>query len=798
VSEERPSVERIFAAAASLSVNARGALLETQCAGDNSLRREVESLLAEHDAGAAFLESPPNKLIGAGLSADSPDQKLGAYRLVRLLGQGGMGAVYLAEQEEPVRRQVALKLLAAGWTGSGGRDVLARFEAERQTLAMLDHPGVARVLDAGVARGGQPFFVMDLVDGRAITEVCRERSLSIEVRVELMIAVCEAVHHAHQKGIIHRDLKPGNILVEVASEGSVDRESVHRGQLRPRIIDFGIAKVIGDAARNRTAMTEAGSMLGTLEYMSPEQAGGAAAGVDIRADVYSLGMVLYEVLVGVPALDGRSLRMSGLEGMLRVLRTVDPARPSERAAGSGRAAAALSRRLRGDLDWIVMRAIEKDRERRYASTLELADDLRRHLRHRPVRACPPGTLYVLGRFVRRRRGVVGAIGAVIASLALGLGAAVHSYRDARRAEDLANARYSTMLTTMARLSDSTSSTLANVAGGSRAAAVVADTALSQMRELGARGDSDPVWEQAIAYALQRVGECRLVMGPTPEALELFEESLLVREHSARAHPQDSALERSLGVGYLKLAEAQLQLGRASEALEANRRALATFEGMAEAIGPGITERAVYLGRGHRSVGESLARLGRPDEALLEFQTAMEWYRRGLEAQGDNNVLLRGRAATLRDIADALAMTPRAREAREAYGTAVEAGMAVSGVMGPSNVSERASLVRCRIGLSDVLVTLGEREAALAEAERALEVAAALAGADPDHAESRLLLAEARLAEAKAHDASGRTNHARAAAALAAEHLRTLCIADPHHAGAAAALARAERLTEQQR
>jgi eukaryotic-like serine/threonine-protein kinase len=788
LSIQRPNVERVFAAAAPLTARSRAALLDRECAGDRALKSEVESLLAEHDAGAEFLEAPPIELVGDGL-ADLSGRSIGPYRPIRLLGQGGMGAVYMAEQEKPIRRRVALKVLTAGWSGG---DVAARFEAERQTLAMLDHPGVARVLDAGVTSAGRLYFVMDLVEGRPITEICRERSLSLEARVDLMIAVCEAVHHAHQKGIIHRDLKPANILVE-AGGGEQQTDVMGSGStLRPRIIDFGIAKLVGEAADPRAAVTEAGAMLGTLEYMSPEQAAGAAAGVDIRADVYALGMVLYEVLVGAPALDGRAMRTGGLAEMLRVLSERDPARPSDRLAALGGSAAAV-RALRGDLDWIVMRAIEKDRERRYASALEMADDLRRHLAHLPVRARPPSTLYVLSRFVRRRRGVVVGIGAVIGSLAIGLGTALSLYNDARRAEDLANARYSGLLITITEISETSGTTLANINGGSVAAAAMAEAALERVRSLEARGDSDPPREQVLAYALQRVGECRMVMGRTAEALAHYEESLDVRMRSAAARPDDLVLRRSLGVGWLKVSEAQMRMGRAKDALQSNQHALATFESIDGRIGWTTTDRSVYLGRARRSIGEALAELGRKEEAMTSLRTALELYREGVADNGGNLVLARGHATTQRDIADTLAADEDLERARATYIEAIAAAAAVSARTGPTNVWERSGLALCHIGYSNLLVALKEQDAAAQEARDAIELAAALHHTDRAHAESHLLLVRAQMALAIALEESGPSEETQQIAATAAAAAQALTSADPANALASRSLEQAQEL-----
>ncbi len=335
-------------------------------------------------------------------------EMIGPYRLLQRVGEGGMGEVWLAEQTHPVRRRVALKIIKAGMDTT---QVVARFEAERQALAVMDHPAIARVFDAGATPEGRPYFVMEYVRGEGIASYCNKHKLSIPSRIDLFLQVCDGVQHAHQKGIIHRDLKPSNILVTVQDDRPV-----------PKIIDFGVAKAITQHLTDRTLYTEQGVLIGTPEYMSPEQAEMTVLDIDTRTDVYALGVVFYELLTGALPFDGKALREKGVEEIRRTIREVDPPRPSTRvttlAASSEtneRTTRELARDLRGDLDWITMCALEKDRTRRYGSVSDLAADLRRHVEHLPVLASPPSTVYRVRKFARRHRAGV-LVAATLASL----------------------------------------------------------------------------------------------------------------------------------------------------------------------------------------------------------------------------------------------------------------------------------------------------------------------------------------------------------------------------------------------
>ncbi|HEV3443819.1 MAG TPA: serine/threonine-protein kinase, partial [Gemmataceae bacterium] len=420
----------------------RAAFLDAACAGDAALRLRVEALLQAHDEPAGILEEAiPDLGTTADPAADegaAVGARIGPYKLLQKLGEGGMGAVYLAEQEEPVRRRVAVKIIKAG---ADSAHVLGRFEQERQALALMDHPNIAKVLDAGtvdrhagtrappgVALQGRPYFVMELVKGIPITRYCDQEHLTPRERLQLLIPVCQAVQHAHQKGIIHRDLKPSNVMV-----------ALYDGKPIPKVIDFGVAKATGQKLTERTMFTEVGQIIGTLEYMAPEQAELNNLDIDTRSDIYSLGVILYELLTGAPPFTAKQLRSAAFTEMLRMIREVDPPKPSTRLSHSQELPSIaakrklepkkLTRLMHGDLDWIVMKALEKDRCRRYETATGLAMDLEHYLRDEPVLAGPPGTGYRLRKFLRRNQGPV--LAATLVLLALVLGVVLSSWQAVR-------------------------------------------------------------------------------------------------------------------------------------------------------------------------------------------------------------------------------------------------------------------------------------------------------------------------------------------------------------------------------
>lgn len=412
-------IEELFRLGVEFDDEERRAFLARHCAGNEELHAELSTLLSQDDAGTrSYLESPVvaawNKNADSSRRNSDADtctsrsgshaERIGRYQIVETLGEGGMGAVYLAHQEDPVSRDVALKIVKLGMDT---RRVVTRFERERQALAMMDHPGIARIYDGGATENGRPYFVMEYVPGVPITEYCDGLRLPVRARLALFIQVCEAIHHAHSKGIIHRDLKPSNVLV-------AERD----GLPLPKVIDFGIARATADADDAAERVTRASEVIGTYAYMSPEQADPAWGETDARSDVYGLGVLLYELLTGALPVDADKLSGKSPSEVSRLLRDTDPPAPSTEVSRLGSTSThvaqrrggldvrTLTRRMSGDLDWITLKAMERDPERRYSSALMLANDLRRHLESRVVLAGPPDIAYRLKKFIRRNRTAV--------------------------------------------------------------------------------------------------------------------------------------------------------------------------------------------------------------------------------------------------------------------------------------------------------------------------------------------------------------------------------------------------------
>ncbi len=563
------AVEDVFLSALSqASPEERDAYLEQACRADPDLRRQVERLLRAHALSSSFLNKPfagyfgtasaqraeAGERGGPGALGEAVGDSVGPYKLLRKLGEGGMGVVWVAEQDEPVRRRVALKVIKPGMDSD---QALRRFEVERQALALMDHNHIAKVFDADATPDGRPYFVMELIDGVPITRYCDELNLPIRERLGLFVAVCLAVQHAHQKGVIHRDLKPSNVLV-----------ALHDGEPIPKVIDFGVAKGTGHQLTRATKLTDVGAIVGTLEYMAPEQADVGSQGVDTRADIYALGVLLYELLTGTTPLDPKRLNGAGLVELLRRVKEEEPPAPSTRLTQSRETLASLAaqrrtdparltREVRGELDWIVLKCLEKNRSRRYESAGGLARDVQRHLADEPVEACPPSAGYRLRKFARRHRAALAVASAFLLITQAGAGGIYFAYREAVAAEEKANAHVRKAQEAEADMRAFAEFLASHVLATTRPEGVQSGVGVN-VTVAEALERAEPALERvfqdrprAEALARQHIGVTWRNLGRYAEAARHLERALaLRREALGEDHPDTADSANSLGVAYL--------------------------------------------------------------------------------------------------------------------------------------------------------------------------------------------------------------------------------------------------------
>ena len=617
----------LFLVASDLSDPAeRAAYLDRECGGDADLRGRVEALLRANDASplpppetdAATVGSGPGRPAAADTDVQTPQLDVdpspvsitldhdttarpnvliaGRYTLQEKIGEGGMGEVWVAKQSEPVKRKVALKLIKPGMDS---RAVLQRFEQERQALAMMDHPNIAKVLDGGLTPTGQPFFVMELVNGLPVNKYCDEMKLTPRERLELFVPICQAVQHAHQKGIVHRDLKPANILVTL-----IDGKPV------PKVIDFGVAKATAGRLTDESMSTQFGSVVGTLEYMSPEQAGFSGVDIDTRADIYSLGVILYELLTGLRPIDAKRLRDAVLTEMIRIIREVEPSKPSTRLSTDESLLSVAALRhteprklmalLRGELDWVVMKCLDKHRERRYETASGLARDIQRYLADEAVEARPPSAGYRFGKFVRRHKGQVIAASMVLLTVlgALAIVAGVQAAANRRLSESLAR------------------ETRANTALGAANDRLVESRAAVQARyDLAV--DAIKTFHTGVSedFLLKEEKFKELRDRLLKSASEFYG-----RLGALLGKQTDPAARRALAQANFEMAYLTGKVGRTEDALAAHQAVLARREELAAEL-PGDVEARVDVGRSLIAVAFLLDSTGKTDDAGATYRKA---------------------------------------------------------------------------------------------------------------------------------------------------------------------------------
>ncbi|HEY4247939.1 MAG TPA: serine/threonine-protein kinase [Lacunisphaera sp.] len=627
MNEPAEEEERIFAEALALPAAERVRYLDRACGSDNALRGRIEALLSAHESAGDFMAPPREISLGEKADESSPHgpvdregTRIGRYKLLQKIGEGGCGVVWMAEQEEPVRRRVALKVIKLGMDT---KNVIARFEAERQALALMDHPNIARVLDAGATDAGRPFFVMELVPGVPITKYCDQHNLSTAARLGLFTQVCQAVQHAHQKGVIHRDLKPSNILV-----------TLHDGEPTPKVIDFGIAKATQERLTDHTLFTAFEQFIGTPAYMSPEQAEMSGIDVDTRSDIYSLGVLLYELLTGRPPFDPKSLFQAGLDEIRRIIREVEPVKPSTRlntlgdadrnsvARQRGISPAQLSPLIRGDLDWIVMKALEKNRSRRYETANGLALDIQRHLQNEPVSARPPTTTYRVSRFVRRNRFAVAAVSAVALALVIGTVVSTMQALRAKRAERLAGIERSKAIDERAHAEDLLGFMLGDLrtqlakVGRLDVLESVGDKAMGYFSSRETSGMDDPTLARR-AKALTQIGEIRMDQARYSDAAAAFAEAYKQASALVARHPRDGNMIFERGQAEYWNGFVHWQRGELPEATDWLNRYRDTSLELAS-LDPSRLEWQSELAWGHHNIAVLFRERGELDSARNEF------------------------------------------------------------------------------------------------------------------------------------------------------------------------------------
>jgi non-specific serine/threonine protein kinase/serine/threonine-protein kinase len=589
--ERWEQIREVLEKALELAPEQRSGFLDGACASDPSLRKEVEALLADSagvppgflqsSAMAGFISAEIDGISSAAVLEEGQEFAQ-RFRLIRKLGEGGMGQVWLAEQTFPVRRQVALKMIKAGMYDEA---VVERFQSERQSLAIMEHPAIAKVFDAGTTPQGQPYFVMEYVPGLPITEYCDQKKLAIRDRLELLIETCEGVQHAHQKAIIHRDLKPANILVV-----EVDGKPV------PRIIDFGLAKAVTQQIAGDARKTQFGNLVGTPGYMSPEQADANVQDIDTRTDVYSLGVVLYVLLSGREPFESKQGQKQQLDELLRKLREDEPPRPSTRVSGDHHSSNAiaearsteprqLTRMLHGDLDWITMKALEKDRARRYGAPSDLAADIRRYLNHEPVLARPASAAYRSGKFVKRHKFAF-AMASVFALMALaGAVAIVREAQIARMQEARAERRFESLRRLTNSLLFEFYDSIATLPGSTAARELVVRRALEYLKQIKADAPDDPATLRDLAAGYDRLGQIQADegnphlggAGSFEQAKELYGKALEIRQKLASLDPANATLQLELTDTLFNVARIHEQLGDMNGALQFLQQRLAIQE-----------------------------------------------------------------------------------------------------------------------------------------------------------------------------------------------------------------------------
>jgi serine/threonine protein kinase/tetratricopeptide (TPR) repeat protein len=815
-----PRANDLFLKALDLPPADRPAFLAGECGADAGLRRAVDTLLAAHDKAGDFLADPftpdgtdtfdPRTVSRGATSApvgETGQLIAGRYKLVERIGEGGMGAVWLAEQTEPVKRKVAVKLIKAGLDS---KQVLARFEAERQALALMDHPNIAKVLDGGV-HDGRPFFVMELVKGVPITDFCDARKLTPQQRLELFVPVCQAIQHAHQKGVIHRDVKPANVLVALYDDRPV-----------PKVIDFGVAKATGPTLTEHTLNTGFGGVVGTPQYMSPEQATFNNLDIDTRSDVYSLGVLLYELLAGSPPFASAELKKRGLLEILRVVREEEPPRPSTKlstadalpslAASRGTEPKKLTGLLRNELDWIVMKALEKDRTRRYETANGFAADVQRYLSGEPVVAVPPSSAYRFRKFVRKNRGPMVAGSLVFLALSLGIAGTtfglVRAEQAKQREAERADGERVAKDEAVAAQEKAVAAAAAEKAARQKAVEF-RDRALDALRAttgddveklIGEKQDltaNEKAYLEAIAERWQafasqegadehsraiqaegryRVGQLWDRLGRMEKARTEYEAARDAWATLAEQFPSELKYQRHAGQSQNDIGFVLERLGRHGAAEAEYQRAVIVREGLAARF-PGDPEYIRDVAQTRLNMGGLSYRRGQDVRAIGEWKSARDGMLRLLEQGPMAPDHLKQLAQIHNNLGGAFARRGQLKDARAELERARDVWKGLAGRF-PRTPEYKAGLADANSNLGGVLAGLREYEKSLAAYRAAYDAQKELAGSFPAVPNYRHAMARAQLNMSDPLIALGRRDEARAELRSALADLKRLATQSP--------------------
>jgi serine/threonine protein kinase/tetratricopeptide (TPR) repeat protein len=697
MSAQRDKLARIFEAAVELETPAeRAAYLAAACGDDLQFRAEIEELIEHDNAAHSFLNNAAQpsadacvELVPAG---EQPGTIIGPYKLLEQIGEGGFGVVFMAEQVHPVRRKVAMKILKPGMDT---RQVVARFEAERQALAMMDHVNIARVLDAGATETGRPYFVMELVHGVPITKYCDENRLSLRERVELFLPVCQAIQHAHQKGIIHRDVKPSNVMI-----------TLYDGRPVPKVIDFGVAKATEQRLTERTVFTQYGTTVGTLEYMSPEQAEMSAQGVDTRSDIYSLGVLLYELLTGSTPLTRRRVRESAYPDILRLIKEEEPPKPSTRLSDSGEALASISaqrqmepaklaRVVRGELDWIVMKTLEKDRNRRYETANGFAMDLQRYLADEPVQACPPSAIYRMQKIVRRYRTALSLAAAFVVLFSAAGAISVWQAVRATLAE-----RHALAQRDRAQQERDRAETSYKLARG----------ALNEVVKL----EDDPRFQRGSLEDVRRT---------------LLQSEAAFYQEFVLQKGDDPRFQSERASAFLRLADVTNSLASKEEAIQYGQQALAIYQDLASQH-PDLSDHDADIARTHQTLGRLYHDTGRYQEAENSYRDAVGRTER-LAREHPSNAMYQSQLVRQHFYRCGLYQTMgRTKDAENSGREAVRISELLA-TQYPTVADYQAELAKSHLGLEEILRDLGRHKEAEASITHAIAIMERLTGKHPE-------------------------------------------------------------------